>query len=194
MSGTCAVAIFTKVSNVLVTHHKDPTNMWQTQQIIDGNDFWELLDSFIDDQRGGSISPCDKKRIVEAYRDGKLFGLCSNNDSDRELCVKDSGNLLPCFCMVDMIDGITTATGIWTSTLARRRGLARAMVDHLGIMEASHVLPETIPFWEACDVRVLSFAHGIDMYRENNRSMRNKEKQRKQHAFIDNMTINNDEY
>ena len=128
--------------------------MYDKEQITNGKDFWHLIDAMVDDNCGFLHN---KDLIVEAYQDKRLYGLRGDPDyhaKDDPIFIKGSYYLLPCFCVAhgDIADMI------WTHSRARRRGLAATLVDLMEIKKASHVLKESVPFWTACDIEILSIA------------------------------------
>ena len=123
---------------------------------IDCGDFWCLLDELCDDNSGFIHN---RRTILQAYKDGNLYGLRVNETDkmyergaimDNIFC-NDSFYLLPCFCVKEK----NTAILIWTHTRARNMGLGKTLVELLQIEFAYKPLPESIGFWEKCNVKYL---------------------------------------
>jgi hypothetical protein len=127
--------------------------------IESGDDFWCLIKALQDDNSSfmNNIST-----IVERYKEGKLFGLrVSETDSMykrgartddafcRDLHGELSWYLLPCFCIVIG----QTAEICWVHSKLRRMGLGKALVSLLKVEKAFHPLEESMPFWDACQVK-----------------------------------------
>ena len=121
---------------------------------IDSNDFWRLFDELCDDKSGFFYN---RSTILEAYKNETLYGLrVSETDSMYErgarmdnIFGEDSWYLLPCFCIKEDNKAII----IWTHTRARKLGFARKMVELLKIEFAWNPLPESIGFWDKCNVK-----------------------------------------
>ena len=125
-------------------------------RIEDGNDFWCLMEELCDDD---SEFVYNRNIIVEAYKRGDLYGLSvSETDKmyergarlDSIFCEK-SWYLLPCFCLKENNEAII----VWTHQRARKRGFAKKLVDLLKIETVCRPLPESIGFWEKCNVKCL---------------------------------------
>lgn len=123
-------------------------------QIEDGNDFWCLMEELCDDD---SEFIYNRNIIVEAYKRGDLYGLSvSETDkmyergarTDSIFCEK-SWYLLPCLCLKEENEAII----IWTHQRARKRGFAKKLVDLLKIETVFRPLPESVGFWEKCNVK-----------------------------------------
>jgi hypothetical protein len=123
------------------------------KQIDTGDDFWALLTELCDDDSGFLHN---KSTIVEAFKDGKLYGLsvCESQKMyerfarwDSVFC-RETYYLLPCFC----IKHDKTAIIIWTHTRARRMGFAKKLVELLHIEHAWNPLSDSLEFWTKCDV------------------------------------------
>ena len=110
---------------------------------IDSDDFWRLIDELCDDH---SVFLHNKKTILEAYKEGNLYGLRIDETEEMyergarmdEVFCKDSFYLLPCFCVKEK----DTAILLWTHRRARNRGFAKKMVELLDLQVASHPLPD----------------------------------------------------
>jgi hypothetical protein len=122
-----------------------------------GEDFWRLMDELADDKSGFVHN---KTILVDAFRQGKLFGLrVEETDAmfkrqawkDTVFC-KGSYYLLPCLCIRHGVRGSYIATIIWTHSRARRKGFARTLVKLLKIKEADTPLPESTDFWDAMGI------------------------------------------
>jgi len=128
---------------------------------IDREDFWCLIDELIDD-RSGFL--CNRTTILNAYTAGNLYGLrvvenesmrtrrasrdnifCNDIFNDTKTCY-----LLPCFCIRES----DTAIIIWTHTRARNMGFATQLVKLLDIKYADTPLPESMGFWQKCNIGV----------------------------------------
>lgn len=127
-------------------------------QIVDGNDFWSLIDELIDDEDGFIHN---KNTLVEAYRDGNLYGLRVNEtDSmyergaagDKIFC-KNSFYLLPCLCVKEGDNAII----IWTHKKARLNGFAKLLVQLLDIKVAKQPLKGSIGFWKKLNIKMIDF-------------------------------------
>lgn len=121
--------------------------------ITEGHDFWCLLCELSNDESGFL---CNKISIVEAYKDGNLYGLqvvetqlmYERRERENPIFCTDSFYLLPCFCIKERDEAVI----IWTHTRARRRGFARKLVEELNIKTAYHPLPGSEHFWNACHI------------------------------------------
>ena len=123
------------------------------EQIVSGNDFWFLFFELCNDNSGFFHN---KSTIVEAFKDGNLYGLtvCESQSMydrgarmDSVFC-NESFYLLPCIC----IKKDQTAIITWTHTRARNKGFARKLVELLGINYVWNPLPESIGFWTKCNI------------------------------------------
>lgn len=123
---------------------------------INDDYFWQLYDELCDD-RSGFL--CNRRTILQAYRDGNLYGLKVNETDemykrgamqDRIFC-DESFYLLPCFCVVEN----NIAIIIWTHSRARKMGLAKKMVELLEIKYAYKPLSNSMEFWNKCNVAVI---------------------------------------
>ena len=123
-------------------------------QIENGNDFWYLFNELLDDK---SQFYHNKTTIVEEYKNNNLYGLRVDETSSMfkrgaradKIFIEESFYLLPCFC----IKNNNTAIIIWTHTRARRNGFAKKLVNLLNIQYVFQPLPESIDFWEACNIK-----------------------------------------
>jgi hypothetical protein len=126
------------------------------KNIEKGCDFWHLFDELMDDESGFFNN---RGIIVEAYKEGNLFGLrvgVTDSMYKRDAIFDDifcrpnpnlSYYLLPCFC----IKQDNKAIIIWTHTRARRKGFAKKLIELLNIEYADNPLPGSIKFWEKCN-------------------------------------------
>ncbi len=122
---------------------------------IDSDDFWCLFDELGDDNSGFL---CNKSTILEAYKKGNLYGLRVNETDkmyEREarmdnIFCENSWYLLPCSC----VSPNNKAIIIWTHTRARKMGFAKKLVKLLHIKYAYNPLPDSIEFWEKCNVKM----------------------------------------
>ena len=121
---------------------------------IDSNDFWYLFDELYDDNSGFCNN---RSTILEAYKNGNLYGL-SVNETDKmyerkaridNIFCENSNYLLPCFCVKENNKAII----IWTHTRARKMGFAKKLVELLRIEYAYIPLPDSIDFWKKCNVK-----------------------------------------
>jgi hypothetical protein len=120
---------------------------------IDNKEFWCLFDELCDDNSGFVHN---RNIILEAYKDGNLYGLrvCETDQMyergariDNIFC-KNSWYLLPCFCIKENNKAII----IWTHTRARNMGFAKKLVTLLQIEYACNPLPNSIGFWNKCNI------------------------------------------
>ena len=127
----------------------------KVKKIEDGVDFWCLMTELLHDV---SDFLYDKNTIIEAYKNGNLYGLNVNETDemyqkgsriDNIFCV-DSMYLLPCFCIKEDNKAII----IWTHTRARNNGFAKKLVEILGIKYVDNPLPDSLEFWKKCNVEV----------------------------------------
>ena len=65
---------------------------------------------------------------------------------------ENSWYLLPCFCIKENNKAII----IWTRTKARKMGFAKKLVELLQIEYAFNPLPDSIGFWEKCNVQIIN--------------------------------------
>ena len=123
-------------------------------QITISDEFWCLFDELCGDNSGFCHN---RSSILQAYKDGNLYGL-TVNETDKmferrarrdSIFCDNSWYLLPCFCIKENTDAII----IWTHTRARKMGFARKLVDLLHIERAQNPLPESVGFWEKCNVK-----------------------------------------
>jgi hypothetical protein len=126
------------------------------KQIVNGRDFWCLMDELYNDK---SCFTHNKNTILEAYKDGNLFGLTVNETdkmykrgaaTDDIFCL-NSFYLLPIFCVKEDNKAII----IWTHTRARKNGFAKKLVHLLNIKYAFNPLPNSLIFWEKCNIELL---------------------------------------
>lgn len=124
-------------------------------QIEEGNEFWNLIDELIDDESGFMFN---RNILVEAYKNGNLFGLRVNETesmykrgarSDDIFC-KDSYYLLPCFCIKEGDKAII----LWVHTKARLNGFAKLLIRLLDIKRTSYQLPESVGFWKKLNIKM----------------------------------------
>lgn len=123
-------------------------------KIIDGCNFWHLFDELCDDR---SKFLCNRDAIVEAYKNGNLYGLQVTETDlmykrrarmDTIFC-KGSWYLLPCFCIKENDKAII----VWTHSRARNNGFAKKMIELLEINSVYNPLPESIGFWEKVNIK-----------------------------------------
>ena len=121
---------------------------------IESDDFWCLFDELCDDNSGFLHN---RNTILESYKNGNLYSLRVNETDemykrgariDNIFCI-DSFYLLPCFCITENKKAII----IWTHTRARNMGFAKKLVELLQIEYAYYPLPDSIGFWEKCNVK-----------------------------------------
>jgi hypothetical protein len=124
-------------------------------QQIDSEDFWSLFDELCDDNSGFLNN---RTTILNAYKDGNLYGL-RVIESDKmyergavmdNIFCSNSWYLLPCFCVKEHNKAII----IWTHTRARKMGFGKKLVELLQIEIADNPLPDSIGFWEKCNVKL----------------------------------------
>lgn len=128
--------------------------------IESGNDFWCLIKALQDDN---SYFMDNINTIVERYKEGNLFGLRVNETESmykrgarkddvfcRTMYNELSWYLLPCFCTRIK----QTAEICWVHTKIRRLGVGRTLVTLLKIEKAFHPLPNSLPFWKACNIEL----------------------------------------
>ena len=127
----------------------------KVNKIEDGADFWCLINELLNDN---SDFLYNRNTIVEAYKNGNLYGLNVNETDemykkgsriDNIFCV-DSMYLLPCFCIKEDNKAII----IWTHTRARNNGFAKKLVELLRIKYADSPLPDSLEFWKKCNVEL----------------------------------------
>lgn len=133
-----------------------------------GGDFWDLIDELSD---GKSDFFHNRGMLVEAFRDGNLYGLRVSETGamfrngvrrNIEFVRSNTGYtlyMLPCLCVRHMDKAII----IWTHSRARRQGFARKLVTLLDIKHADSPLPESLNFWKACGIETAS----IDVLRSS---------------------------
>lgn len=123
-------------------------------KISSANDFWCLIDELCDDN---SKFMCNRSTILQAYKDGNLYGLeveetdemYNNYSGNDDLFCRYSFYLLPCFCVKEDDKAII----IWTHTRARRRGFGKKLVKLLKLEYAYKPLPESFDFWNKCGIK-----------------------------------------
>lgn len=145
-------------------------NDWGRIQLVQitADEFWYLFYELCDDKSGFLNN---KRTILQAYKDGTLYGLCVSETPG--MCERDarlddvfckiyespddgtggkycdvSQYLLPCFCVAEN----SKAVILWTHPRARKRGFARTLVELLHILYVWNPLPESIGFWERCNI------------------------------------------
>tara|TARA_A100001015_G_C15002788_1_gene719300 strand:+ start:196 stop:612 length:417 start_codon:yes stop_codon:yes gene_type:complete len=130
----------------------------ELQKIEDGDDLWVLFDELVDDKSGFFFN---RSTIIESYKDGNLYGLYVNENQfmfdnrirGHKLFARDYGGclswyLLPCFCIKENDKCII----LWVHSRARRKGFGTKLVKLLNIKEICTPLPESLPFWKACNL------------------------------------------
>jgi hypothetical protein len=133
---------------------------YSTPQLIrieSGSDFWYLMDTMQD----GQCAFLDHKNVIaDAFKVGKLYGLCCEEtdamyaarmwrDKIFHICPHAAERtlyLLPCFCITSW-NSLHEALMMWVHPYARRRGFATSLVHALHITKAYHPAVETMPFW-----------------------------------------------
>ena len=124
-------------------------------QIDSGDEFWILIGEICDDK---SNFIHNKSTIVDAYKNGHLYGLCVietdqmyKRGAQKDTVFCDGGlYMLPCFCIKENDD---TAMIIWVHSRARMKGYGKKLVQLLNIKKACPVLEESIGFWEKMSVQ-----------------------------------------
>lgn len=122
-------------------------------RISSSSDFWNLIDELTDDE---SEFLYNRNDILDSYSSGNLYGLEVEETDEMykrgamkdKLFCKNSCYLLPCFC----IKNNDTAVIIWTHSRARRNGLARRLIELLGIKKAYKPLAQSKPFWKSIGI------------------------------------------
>ena len=140
------------------------------KKINNSSDFWCLIDELCDDNSGFL---CNRTTILDAYNEGNLYGLkiIETDEMFKRGARKDiifcdnSFYLLPTFCIIDKyIDplihlDLTNYSNkiviIWTHTRARKMGFAKKLIELLKIEYAFKPLPESIKFWEKCNIKLI---------------------------------------
>ena len=117
--------------------------------------FWCLMDELNNDSSGFLHN---RATILDAYVNGNLYGLQLNENKHYDLNPFDSiycncyiscqYYLFPCFCIKENDKAII----IWTHTRARNKGFAKKLVELLKIKSVYNPLPESIGFWEKCNI------------------------------------------
>lgn len=126
---------------------------YKVKRIIDGSEFWQLMDALVDDKSGFLHN---RDVIVNAFRNSKLYGLVVDETEEMferrawhdPIFCPGSWYLLPCFCVVSG----RTANIIWTHSRARNNGMAKTLINELDIQCAENPLPDSISFWHACGI------------------------------------------
>jgi hypothetical protein len=124
---------------------------------IEGNEFWYILDELYNDNSGFL---CNRTTILKAYKSGNLYGLRVYETDEMykrgarkdTIFCENSWYLLPCFCIKENNKAII----IWTHTKARKMGFAKKLVELLQIEYAFNPLPDSIGFWEKCNVQLIN--------------------------------------
>ena len=124
---------------------------------IEGNEFWCILDELYNDNSGFL---CNRTTILEAYKGGNLYGLRVYETDEMykrgarkdTIFCENSWYLLPCFCIKENNKAII----ICTRTKARKMGFAKKLVELLQIEYAFNPLPDSIGFWEKCNVQLIN--------------------------------------
>ena len=123
---------------------------------IDSNDFWCLMEELCDNKSG---FVCNRSTILDAYKNGNLYGLTVNETNkmykrcayeDNIFC-SNSRYLLPCFCTKENNKAII----IWTHTRARKNEFAKKLVELLQIESTDHPLLDSIEFWKTCNIKMI---------------------------------------
>lgn len=132
---------------------KDDYGELVPRRIEDGREFWSIIEALENDASGFIHN---KNYLVEAFKDNDLYGLYVTETDhmfrrgagEDPIFCRYTNYLLPCMC-VKHGDAIEI---IWTHSCLRRKGLARALVQRLGVTRADNPLPESLPFWGACGI------------------------------------------
>jgi hypothetical protein len=129
--------------------------------------------------------------LMDAYKEDRLYvqlfdtevGLERDRFSSESLCrrqlVLDGTQFtLPAFCVLarktrDCPDRHDVEM-IWSAPWIRGMGVARQFIGDLKIHAVTKILPDSRPFWEACDVKILSEDNGKDpvAYRDADEKLR----------------------
>lgn len=155
--------------------NQNEINLVKLIRIESSNDFWCLIDTLLDDERTslnktGKGFYNNRSQILDAYKDGNLYGLttfCIADDiisfeqEDRlvakfrnnDLVCKNalngsSSDLLPCFCIKEN----DTAIILWVHTKIRRCGVGSKLIRSLNIKSAYNPLPESESFWKSLNI------------------------------------------
>lgn len=123
----------------VVVQHATPLRV---KRINDGERFWRLYSELEDDndrEDNESGYVWNRSDLVEAFKDGNLFGLEIKGAADLYF-------LLPCLCIVK--DSIVS--NVWTHTRARRKGFAIMLIKLLRVRNVLNPTYNSIPFWKAC--------------------------------------------
>lgn len=110
---------------------------------------------------------CNRTHLLKAYRQGRFFVLTlqendeiyHNRDSENELfCYGSFGNctlyLFPAFLVLS--EDRKTIDFLWVHERARKKGLARCLVEASGVKTARDVLSFSVPFWEKIGIEILN--------------------------------------
>lgn len=136
----------------------------------------DLLETEIAEQRALGVSEPlgfwnNRALIWDSFKEDLLFVLQMEPDGvawkDKPfwddlqerggLFLNFSKRVLPCFCTIDSFDN-PRIDMIWTWRPLRCLGLARRFVEHFKINEVNHALHSSKPFWNACAVKINSYA------------------------------------
>ena len=120
-------------------------------QITKGTDFWAILQD-MGEQDDPYLFNCNL--LVEAYRDGNMYGLTFNADdyehslqeqplTDKDCFCTNSTYLFSAMCIKE--DNIAIA--LWIHPKIRRLGIATAFIELLHITGAHKPLRNTETFW-----------------------------------------------
>lgn len=117
-------------------------------QITKGADFWALLQD-MGEQDDPYLFNCNL--LVEAYRDGNMYGLTFVEEVDgpfepiinTDCFCTSSTYLLSALCIKEN----NVAIALWIHPKIRRLGIATAFIELLNITGAHKPLRETEPFW-----------------------------------------------
>jgi hypothetical protein len=131
-------------------------NQFYLSVIDECEDFWCLIDSIVGDMDRDLQTHKEKKGfyhhrtiILEAFQQGRLFGLRTINEEVSEICCPGSLYLLPCFCIVDP-ENKKEAIMIWTESRYRCKGLGKSLLKKLDIESARGISLKSVDFWIKC--------------------------------------------
>ena len=149
--------------------------------ITENKDLFEYLDELHDEYNKEEHNGFYNNRdvILEAFIEKRLYTLQIKHSRSSQwseawqdqLCVGDSFYRLPCLCITTK-ERKDTVTMLWTARRARRKGLATALLEGLGVRYVIGIINDTEPFWSKRGIREIrgikpSFAHIINHYIED---------------------------
>lgn len=121
---------------------RDPKGFWNNRALI-----WQAFTEerlFVLQIEPHDVAWEDHGFWDDLYKIGGLF-------------LRHSSRVLPCFCTIDSLEDPRIEL-IWTWRPLRRLGLARRFVEEFGIREVNQALIDSKPFWNACAVKINSYA------------------------------------